>query len=386
MLIDSLEDETRRRDTALKVIRLIIREEGRSKLYDLTGLAGGFPLQKEDLDLLETYAGPAYFEDVIQKQGVNHLGGEEVIALNRTSSGILATILALVRPGDQIVHYLPHRPAHPSIIRSAKLVGASYEEYEEIKDFNINQNTRLVIITGATMDHVIIPEKEFKQVIKLSHAHNIPILVDDASGARLRTIIYQQPKALDLGADLVITSTDKLMDGPRGGLMSGKPFLIQKIKTIAHQYGLEAQAPLIAGMVRALESFNPEKILKALEKKDELYELLKPEFKNLEKTPTGIILSAEALYEQVKEDGFEPSLNSKEIASLFAMLLLRKQHIITIPAVGMPGASPSIRLDLASKDAQRIELDYLADALSETYSILISILSNPDKCAQNLYS
>lgn len=73
--------------------------------------------------------------------------------------------------------------------------------------------------------------------------------------------------------------------------------------------------------VSVLKSFNPEKILKTLEKKDEYARVHFP---------------------------------------VFIWILLQKQ-------------------------VQKIELDYLADALSETYSILISILSNPDKYAQNLY-
>lgn len=40
------------------------------------------------------------------------------------------------------------------------------------------------------------------------------------------------------------------------------------------------------------------------------------------------------------------------------MILLRS-GIITIPAVGMPGASTTIRLDLSSKDAERIKLEEL---------------------------
>ena len=63
------------------------------------------------------------------------LGGEKVLALNRTSSGILAAVLALVNEGDEIVHYLPKSPAHPSIPRSAELVGATYREFDDVDEF-----------------------------------------------------------------------------------------------------------------------------------------------------------------------------------------------------------------------------------------------------------
>ena len=119
-------DDEKMEDLRMTIIRSKLRSDGRTAIYDLTGLAGGFPLLDGDIALLETYAGPAVFDDEIQRLGREHLGGEKILALNRTSSGILAAILALVQKGDEIVHYLPKSPAHPSIPRSAELVGASY--------------------------------------------------------------------------------------------------------------------------------------------------------------------------------------------------------------------------------------------------------------------
>mgnify|MGYP003306407706 CR=1 FL=1 len=81
-----------------------------------------------------------------------------------------------------------------------------------------------------TAGHPIIDEDEFKKVIEMAHEKGIPVMVDDASGARLRTVVFNQAKACDLGADIAITSTDKLMPGPRGGLMAGREDLIDKIK------------------------------------------------------------------------------------------------------------------------------------------------------------
>jgi len=113
MLENSPLQELERRERALKIINSRVKGD-RSNLYDLTGLSGGFPVKEEDISLLETYAGPAIFEEKLQPLGLKHLGGEKVLALNRTSSGILATILALVKPGGQVVHFLPKLPAHPS--------------------------------------------------------------------------------------------------------------------------------------------------------------------------------------------------------------------------------------------------------------------------------
>ena len=79
MLVNSLIDEVNRREAALRIIKSILQKKGREGFYDLTGLAGGFPILSQDKDLLETYAGPAVFEDAIQTLGKIHLGGEKIL-------------------------------------------------------------------------------------------------------------------------------------------------------------------------------------------------------------------------------------------------------------------------------------------------------------------
>jgi L-seryl-tRNA(Ser) seleniumtransferase len=382
MLVNSSHDEVRRRENALGYLADLVKREGRGKLFDLTGLAGGFPLKEEDISLLETYAGPALFEDDLNLWGRKHLGGEKLLALNRTSSGILASVLALVKPGEEVVHYLPEKPSHPSIPRSCQLVGASYRECAVGEDLEIGDETCLLVITGSTMDHQVLSQEDFEMAIHAAHHREVPVLVDDASGARLRTVIYGQPRAMDMGADLVITSTDKLMEGPRGGLMAGKASLIDLIKIKAHQFGLEAQPPLMAAMARALENFNPEAIQRALERKNQLHLALAPHIKGLEKTPTGVMITPTALMENIK---VETDLTPQDAAMLLAMLLLKEENILTIPAVGMPGASATIRLDLASADAQRLSDQTILGSLQKALEILQAMAPDLDACRRVLY-
>jgi L-seryl-tRNA(Ser) seleniumtransferase len=386
MIIFSPDVEMKRREAALKFISFQVKHGHRSNLYDLTGLSGGFPLEREDLDLLETYAGSAIFDEELQKVGKEHLGGDKVLAFNRTTSALLATILALVKPGEEIIHFLPQLPSHPSIPNSAKLVGAIYQEYDSLDDFQITDRTALVVITGSTMDHQVLTISDFQSIIGLCQSNQVTVLVDDASGARLRTIIYDQPRALDMGADLVVTSTDKLMDGPRGGLMSGNVQLIDRIKTKALQFGLEAQTPLLAGMVKALTNFDPERILKAFGRKKTLYQDLRVFLPSIQQTPTGILLSPESLLLELANKDFNVSISAREAATLFAMILLKEYHIITIPAVGMPGVSASIRMDLASKDAENLDNEYLIKAFMKTLSHFQEIIDDVESCRKVLYA
>ena len=383
MIVDDSLDEVKKRENALSIIKDIVENKGREFLFDLTGLSGGFIASPSELSLLETYVGPAIFEDALQEVGIEHMGGEKVLPLNRTSSGILATILTLVAKDSNVVHYLAELPAHPSIPRSCSLVGANYFETDVFDEFTIPDNTSLVVITGSTMDHKVIDEDEFKKVIEMAHERNIPVMVDDASGARLRTVVFNQAKACDLGADIAITSTDKLMPGPRGGLMAGRKELIDEIKVKVHQFGLEAQPPAVLAMLNGIKNFNGENLKKSFERKDQLFDLLEENFSHIQKTPTGVMITPEDLADEID---ISHDLSDNDLAFVFSLILLKDYGIITIPAVGMPGASATIRFDLSTADAFNMELDDLSQKITSSFDKLVNVIPNEDECKKIVFS
>lgn len=381
MIVNKFDDEVKKRENSLNIIYNKVKKHGRDELYDLTGLSGGFLLSENDISLLETYVGSAIFESNLDSLALNHLSGEKMLPFNRTSSGILATFLALVEKGSSVVHFLAKSPAHPSITRSANLVGANYLEFTDFNEFHIPKDSSLVIITGSTMDHQVLDEGIFKKVIDLAHDNDLPVFVDDASGARLRTVIFNQKKAFDLGADIVITSTDKLMPGPRGGLMTGKKELIDKIKLKSLEFGLEAQAPLIAGMVRGLENFNEDNLINSLKNKKILLEMLNNHFNYFEETATGVMLSEESLEKEFKSKHISHKLPISDLCFLFSIILL-KEGLITIPAVSMPGASRAIRFDLSSYDASKITLENLKNKIVDSFDRLIKLSNNESESSK----
>ena len=385
MIVNNSLDEVKKRESSLKIIKSIIEDKGRDSLYDVTGLSGGFIASDEELNLLETYVGPAVFEDELQIVGRKHLGGEKVLAVNRTSSGILASILALVEEGSHVSHFLAEFPAHPSIPRSCAIVGASYDEFIDIDKFTIPDNTSLVVVTGSTMDHKVIDEDLFKKVIDMAHEKDIPVLVDDASGARLRTAVFNQAKATELGADLVVTSTDKLMPGPRGGLMAGREDLIDVIKVKANQFGLEAQPPLILAMVNGIKNYTEENLVKAMSRKEEFFDLLSKKYEMFEKTPTGVMVSEDSLKNQLDKLNVETELSKKDCCFLWAMVLLKEFGIITIPAVGMPGASATIRIDLSTQDVIDMDLNELYEKIGQSFERFLDLSQDVEKSKELIF-
>ena len=385
MIVNNSLDEVKKRESALKIIKEIINTKGRDALYDVTGLSGGFITSDEELNLLETYVGPAVFEDELQVVGKEHLGGEKVLAVNRTSSGILASILALVEEGSHVSHFLAEFPAHPSIPRSCKIVGASYDEFVDIDKFTIPDNTSLVVVTGSTMDHKVIDEDLFKKVIDMAHEKDIPVLVDDASGARLRTAVFNQHRATDLGADLVVTSTDKLMPGPRGGLMAGREELINEVKIKANQFGLEAQPPLILAMVNGIKNYTEDNLVEAISRKEDFFDLLSEKYEMFEKTPTGVMVSEDSLKDQLGLLNIETDLSKKDCCFLWAMILLRDFGIITIPAVGMPGASATIRFDLSTQDVINMDLNDLYEKIDSSFEEFLKLSQDVEKSRELIF-
>ena len=385
MIVNNSLDEVRKRESALKIIKEIINDNGRDSLYDVTGLSGGFIASDDELDLLETYVGPAIFEDELQIVGKEHLGGEKVLAVNRTSSGILASVLALVEKGSHVSHFLAEFPAHPSIPRSCAIVGASYDEFIDIDEFTIPDNTSLVVVTGSTMDHKVIDEELFRKVIDMAHEMDIPVLVDDASGARLRTAVFNQAKATEIGADLVVTSTDKLMPGPRGGLMAGRKDLIDVIKVKANQFGLEAQPPLILAMVNGIKNYTEENLVKAISRKEEFYDLLSEKYEMFEKTPTGVMVSEDSLKNQLERLNVETELSQKDCCFLWAMILLKDFGVITIPAVGMPGASATIRIDLSTQDVIDMDLNQLYEQIDNSFDRFLDLSQDVEKSKELIF-
>ena len=383
MIVENSLDEVKKRENALSIIKNIVESDGRDSLFDLTGLSGGFIADSSEISLLETYVGPAIFEDALQEVGTEHMGGEKVLPLNRTSSGILAAILTLVDEGTNVVHYLAKLPAHPSIPRSCKLVGANYSETDVFEDFSIPENTSLVVITGSTMDHQVIDEDEFKKVIDMAHQKDIPVMVDDASGARLRTTVFNQAKACDLGADIAITSTDKLMPGPRGGLMAGREDLIDEIKVKVNQFGLEAQPPVVLAMLNGIKNFKGDNLIKSFDRKDDLFDLLSEKFSNFEKTPTGVMISPEGLASEID---IPHNLSQKDLAFVFSFILLKDYGIITIPPVSMPGASATIRFDLSTSDAFNLDLNDLNKKIVSSFEKLQDVIPNEEKCREIVFS
>ena len=131
-------------------------------------------------------------------------------------------------------------------------------------------------------------------------------------------------------------------------------------------------------MITALEKYSPDRIKEAFIKKDQLYQKLTDKQLNPEKTPTGFMFKEEELKAQIEKDMGPVDIPTDILATVYSMLLLDNYNIITIPSVGMPGASKTIRIDFSSKDSDKLSMDELVDAIDDTFTKTEEIIKNND--------
>lgn len=149
-------------------------------------------------------------------------GAEHAFFLvNGTTFGIQAMILAVCRPGDEII--IP-RNAHRSAVGGLILSGARpvYIEPEINHDYGISMGVSPEAVERALMEHpgaravfIISPNyygtvPPLKAIVDVARKFDVPVLVDEAHGAHLNFHPHLPLSSMEAGADLAAVSTHKL--------------------------------------------------------------------------------------------------------------------------------------------------------------------------------
>src|SRR2546430_9335142 len=100
-----------------------------------------------------------------------------------------------------------------------------------------------------------------EKVVGLARGRGVPVYGEDAGGARVGPAVFDQPRTLQLGVDVVATGLDKYGTvGPRLGVMAGEKALVSRIRARAFEMGLEARPLLYPAAVRSLVGSTPERV------------------------------------------------------------------------------------------------------------------------------
>jgi L-seryl-tRNA(Ser) seleniumtransferase len=364
-ILSSSLEEAKRRKHAMHLIQERATALGHGAFYNLTGLHRDFPAPPEKVAWGEEWVGPAFFWDELVDLARAHLGGSaehEVAVFNRCSAGIVSTCLALARPGSNVLSVVPGRRSHPSIGRGARLAGAQLVQMNalpEVEQCLATAGVSLVVITAVSSELEILDQDLLLHVVELARSKGIPVLLDDAYGARLRPIIFDGLKTLETGADIGVTAADKAgMGGPRAGLMAGDAHLMARIAAQAAELGLEARPPLALGVWASLTQFDPGHLRKEVELGLEIYQQLSGRFgpEHVIRSALGASMPAEEVYDLVRSaspNAAEPPVVPAEVTAGVGLYWLEHHGIISVNALGGPGASIWLRFKPAPAEVER---------------------------------
>ena len=348
-------DEASRMEHAFHLIQERAKEKGVDAFFNFTGLHRDYAVAPEHLAFAEEWVGPALFWDDLVRRARAHLGGNaqhRVALFNRASAGIVATMLALAEPATTVISVCPGNGPHPSIRKGVELSRADLfhaDSLEAVDECLSSRQVRLIVLTGVSSELGVIDAEMLRCVIERGKSRNIPTFLDDAYGARLRPIVYRQPKSLETGADLVITSCDKAgFGGPRAGLMAGSPAMVDRVAARASELGMEARPPLALGVYESLVHFDPERLWNEVRFGESIFKELSTRYgpDRVLKTGLGATIAEEDALEIVQRHRtshtplpFVPA----EITAAIGMFWLYRFGIITVNAMGQPGARVSLR-------------------------------------------
>lgn len=200
------------------------------------------------------------------------LGVEFALVVNNNAAAVLLMLQALARrrrviiPRNQMIE-IGGGFRIPDILAlsGAKLLEIGTTNQTHTNDyFDAIQNGGSFIFHAHASNFKIsgyTGEPSLKEICKVAHAHNVPVLADLGSGALLNTDTYglaHEPSvqdALEDGVDVICFSGDKLLGGPQAGIIIGKRMYLEKIKKHPLARVVRADKLLISGLEATILSY-----------------------------------------------------------------------------------------------------------------------------------
>jgi L-seryl-tRNA(Ser) seleniumtransferase len=388
-ILSSSTEDSRRQQHGVALIRERVLRLGMESVGIFTGNRRDFLLREADIPTLaEEWIGPSLYGEALAAAIRAHLAAPPDAAcfvFNRGSAALVASLLTLA-PQGRVISIVPAGSrSHPSVRRGAMIADAAFEEIEGIAALPTLLATpaSVIVITTVTSSLARMPEAEIAEAVALGHRAGLPVLVDDAYGARIRTVLHGGAPAFAHGADLVVTNGDKAgMPGPRAGIMAGDAALMADIVATASLVGMEARAPVAAGTLRGLEAYTPDDLRHEAEQGAALADALVTRLGGaVQRSDLGPIVSPEdVLALACARAGIDhPPIVPVEATAALGMLLMQGHGILTTNIAGQPGSHPALRLKPAGPALERCGgVEAVAKAVDDGISTLAEMLMAPE--------
>ncbi len=397
-LLASSADEVRRLHHAGRLSADFVSRNGMERVGVFTGNLRFFPIRPSDVhELCEEWVGPGLFGEQLRQAAIAHLGGsgrECAAVINRTSAGIVASILALSL-GNPVVSLVPPADrSHASVGRGASLADVPLIEVNSIAELETAleiHEPSLTIITTVTSELRMLPDATTQRAVRLGQTANSRVFLDEAYGARIRTILHDGAPALSFGADLVITNADKAgLSGPRAGILCGESAALVAVAAKASELGMEARAPVAVAVLRSLQAFSPDLLIEESDDGRRLSDALEAAIGSgfVQRSLLGPRIDEEHVHERVLSlAGVEKTSRvPAEVTAAIGMWMLREKGIVTVNTHGQPGGRVSLRLKPTSGALERVGgADAVARCLENAMTETASHLENTDWFAELLF-
>jgi len=383
--------EAQRQQRAHAIIRERFARSGDAGVFNLTGLIRAFPYEAGDSEAMRSYVHfIARSQGELEQMALTRMGGDPArhdgFLSTRVTAGMLATMLALLKPGDRVLSLVAADRSHPSVKQAVELAQGRFEETTDIEQYvaalGSEPRPAMAVLTMISPSKNHLPRAVAEQAIAEARRAGALVVLDDAHMAA-RISLWDEPPALAFGApDVAVWSLDKHVPGPRSGFVAGKRELIGRIRARALSLGVEAQLGQYIAGIHAVEAFDPEPIRAAARLSEGVLKTLAPEMDG-----KGYLAGAGVAVGG--EDFLEIALrrtrkNASEIVPIEAvafasMKILESHGAVMIPAVGMPGAACTFRLMMYPDgarfgernivDAWRLGMDALCGALDDPQQV-----------------
>ncbi len=375
---------------AWRFIEQRAREKGLGEVYNLSGLERRFEASPDDAELLDDELAPALMIDRLEALALDHLGGDPgthgIMALNRQTAAVLTATLVLVRPGETVIG-VSATGSHACIVRAAKRAGANFIDTVGLAAFEEalgeSSNVTLVAMTRLAVSYEILSVRVIERIVDLAHRAGAKVLVDDAGGARVGPAVFDQPKMLELGVDVGSTGLDKYGTvGPRIGLLGGQREIVDEIRALAFELGVEARPMLYPAIVRSLEQYDPARVRELVASTKEVIGALKKRLGNrITETPVIARLDGEDILEIAMERAglTERPVVPVEASAGLAMLLLRDYGVLTVHFAGLPPGTSSMLIKFMPPEtlARFGGAERFADAVDRSLDRLADVIGDP---------
>ncbi|GAB3627579.1 hypothetical protein PTE30175_02272 [Pandoraea terrae] len=357
-IIRSSVDEALRLRQGQAIAAQRVKLLGAESIGVFTGNQRDFPIHPEDIaTLCEEWVGPGLAAEELRQVAVGHMGGrgdDAVATFNRTSAGIIATIAALASGKPVVSVVPPGGRSHASVVRGSKIAGVPVVEIQGDLDWRGAIETHrpsLVVVTTVTSSLERLEDRITTEVVHYGHSLDAKVFLDEAYGARLRTVLHGGQLSLQLGADISITNCDKAgLSGPRAGVLVGRPDLVTAASAKGAEFGMEARAPIAAAVLRSLKKYEPDDLRKEAAAGQKLADALEEKLGKelVQRSDLGPMVDEDSvlriLLKLAGRENSKPIVAPCEATSALGMILLQDHGVLTVNTHGQPGARVSLRL------------------------------------------